>query len=114
MSSVAIPSKEISHTRVIVARLCGAVSMLFSSIWLLANGFVALQASSGAYDGPEGLAIAFLFTAPPVFFTSGIALLVVGRRRCKLVWISLGLYSVPIAGLIAGVIVQEVTRDFRI
>ncbi len=48
------------------------------------------------YEGPIlGVAICVLTFPPALIFTS-IALLLVGRQRCKLAWISLLVFVVPV------------------
>lgn len=114
MSAAPKPPKEISHTRIIVARLFGAVAVFFSSLWLLGNAFVMLQAATGAYEGPEGMFVILFFTGPPMFLAAVIAMLLVGFRRCKLAWIAFGLYALPFFALVVTVLVEAILKAFHL
>jgi hypothetical protein len=72
------------------------VSLLCVALFLLALAFNCLQASAGVYDGPLLTIIAGFLTFPVALLCTIASMALVGARNCRLAWLSLSGYTLPI------------------
>ena len=81
------------------------ITALFTALWLVLVGFVLLQIFGRVYEGGELVFAGLFITAPPVFISTLLALLLVGPRNCKVAWISALLWLSPVAVGLVGALV---------
>jgi hypothetical protein len=85
-----------SATRRGWALALSVVSLLCVALFVLALAFNCLQASAGVYDGPLLTILAAFFTFPIALLCTIVSMVLVGPRNCKLAWLSLSGYTLPI------------------
>jgi glucan phosphoethanolaminetransferase (alkaline phosphatase superfamily) len=86
------------------------VSFLCAAVFLLAVAFNCWQASAGVYNGPLLALVAALFTFPVALLCTLVSVVLVGARHCKLAWLSLSSYSLPIVLAIVAAAWEHISK----
>jgi hypothetical protein len=102
-----------SFARRSFALASGVGTALCATLFSLTYAFVAAQVFAGVYDNPLLLIIITAFTLPPAIVCTGIAMLLVGPRYCKLAWISLSLFVIPFDALFHYMLNEVIVGFFK-
>lgn len=106
----------ISPTRIAWARGLGVVVALCAFGWFASVGLTIFALKTIDSDMPffPGIieVIGLVVTLPPAILCTVIAMILVGPRRAKLAWMSLGLFLLPVLCGIGIGIWESIARDF--
>ena|ERR1039457_3726996 len=86
------------------------VSFLCAAVFLMAVAFNCWQASAGVYEGPLLAIVAAFFTFPVALLCTVVSVVLVGARNCKLAWLSLSGYTLPIALAIVAAAWEHISK----
>jgi hypothetical protein len=86
------------------------VSFLCAAVFLMAVAFSCWQAGAGVYDGPLLAIVAAFFTFPLALLCTIISVVLIGARNCKLAWLSLSGYTVPIILAIIAAVWEHISK----
>ena len=94
------PTEDVSPHRRKLARSLSVGALVFTILWLLICALFAIQIIGGVVEGGELVMGGLVLTAPPVFICTVGAMLLVGRKRSKLAWVSALLWLSPVIVLL--------------